>query len=170
MRGGGGSASLVAALFGPASGGAEHEMKLFAIAMLVAVWPSATREGGHDAGYGRQPEVGFYTGSQAPAAAAPTGDAARGKTLFDQTYRCYACHGFAGETGSPRLVPMSRSEESFTDFVRKPTRPAMPAFSDVPAKDLADVYAYLRSLRSTAPAAGSIPLLNDILKQIAAGR
>jgi hypothetical protein len=65
---------------------------------------------------------------------------------------------------------MSRTEESFTDFVRKPTRPAMPAFSDVPAKDLADVYAYLRSLRSTAPAAESIPLLNDILKQIAAGR
>jgi len=36
----------------------------------------------------------------------------------------------------------------------------------VPAKDLADVYAYLRSLRSTAPAAASIPLLNDILTQI----
>jgi mono/diheme cytochrome c family protein len=107
--------------------------------------------------------------AQAPAAA-PSGDAARGRTLFDQTYRCYACHGFAGETGSPRLVPMSRTEDSFTDFVRKPTRAAMPAFSDVPAKDLADVYAYLRSLRSTAPAAASIPLLNDILKQIAAGR
>ena len=113
-------------------------------------------------------EAGRY-GSQAPAAA-PSGDAKRGKTLFDQTYRCYACHGFAGETGSPRLVPMSRTEESFTDFVRKPPRPAMPAFSDVPAKDLADVYAYLRSLRSTAPAAASIPLLNDILQQIAAGR
>ena len=44
------------------------------------------------------------------------------------------------------------------------------AFSDVPAKDLADVYAYLRSLRSTAPAAASIPLLSDILQQIAARR
>src|SRR4029079_525746 len=95
------------------------------------------------------PEARLYV-SRAPAAA-PSGDAARGKTLFDQTYRCYACHGFAGETGSPRLVPMSRTEESFTDFVRKPPRPAMPAFSDVPAKDLMDVYAYLRSLRSTAP-------------------
>ena len=129
-------------------------MKLFAIVMLVAVWSAGPHQGG------------LYAGSQAPAAAAPTGDAARGKTLFDQTYKCYACHGFAGETGSPRLVPMARTEESFTDFVKKPARPAMPAFSDVPAKDLADIYSYLRSLRSTAPAAASIPLLNDILQQI----
>ena len=135
-------------------------MKVFAIVMLVVWSPGPPERHG-------PPESGFQAASQA---AAPTGDAARGRTLFDQTYRCYACHGFAGETGSPRLVPMSRTEESFADFVRKPTRPAMPAFSDVPAKDLADVYAYLRSLRSTAPAAASIPLLNDILQQIAAGR
>jgi mono/diheme cytochrome c family protein len=107
-------------------------------------------------------------GAQTPAA--PTGDAARGKTLFDQTYRCYACHGFAGETGSPRLAPMARSEDSFTAYVRKPATPGMPPFADVPAKDLADVYAYLRSLRSTAPAAASVPLLSDILQQIAARR
>jgi mono/diheme cytochrome c family protein len=111
-----------------------------------------------------RPAVGA---AQAPATA-PSGDARRGKTLFDETYRCYACHGYDGESGSPRLVPMSRTEDSFTDFVRKPARPAMPAFSDVPAKDLADVYAYLRSLRSTAPAAASIPLLNAILRDIAA--
>jgi mono/diheme cytochrome c family protein len=97
---------------------------------------------------------------------APTGDAKRGKTLFDQTYKCYACHGYEGETGSPRLVPMSRSEESFVSFVRKPTRPAMPAFADVAAKDLADLYAYLRSLHPAPPAADSIPLLKDILQQI----
>ena len=120
-------------------------MKTFAIVMFAAVLVSG----------------------QAPKDAVPTGNATRGKTLFDQTYRCYACHGYAGETGSPRLVPMSRTEESFVDFVRKPTRPAMPAFGDVSAQDLADVYAYLRSLRSTAPPAESIPLLRDILQQIA---
>jgi mono/diheme cytochrome c family protein len=103
---------------------------------------------------------------QAPPGAAPPGDAKRGKTLFDETYRCYACHGYAGETGSPRLVPMSRTEEAFVAFVRKPPRPAMPSFVDVPAQDLADVYAYLRSLRSTAPPAENIPLLRDILQQI----
>src|SRR4051794_19321322 len=75
-----------------------------------------------------------------PREVAATGDAKRGKTLFDQTYRCYACHGYAGETGSPRLVPMSRTEDAFVDFVRKPPRAAMPSFADVPAQDLADVY------------------------------
>jgi len=105
--------------------------------------------------------------AQSPQPAAPAGDPQRGKTLFDKTYRCYACHGYEGETGSPRLVPMTRSEESFVAFVQKPTRPAMPAFSDVSAKDLADVYAYLRSLHPAPPAADSIPLLKDILQQIA---
>jgi mono/diheme cytochrome c family protein len=106
-------------------------------------------------------------GAQAPQnAAAPTGDAKKGKTLFDQTYKCYACHGYAGETGSPRLVPMSRTEEAFVAFVRKPPRQAMPSFGDVAAPDLADIYAYLRSLRSTPQAAENIPLLRDILQQI----
>jgi mono/diheme cytochrome c family protein len=104
--------------------------------------------------------------AQAPREAASPGDATRGKMLFDQTYRCYACHGYAGETGSPRLVPMSRTEEAFVAFVRKPPRPAMPSFVDVPAQDLADVYAYLRSLRSAAPPVENIPLLRDILQRI----
>jgi len=120
-------------------------MKTFAIVMFAAVLVSG----------------------QAPREAALSGDAKRGKTLFDQTYRCYACHGYDGETGSPRLVPMSRTEEAFVAFVRKPPRQAMPSFADVAAQDLADVYAYLRSLRSTAPAAENIPLLRDILQQIA---
>src|SRR5262245_65536034 len=100
--------------------------------------------------------------AQAPREAASAGDAKRGKTLFDQTYRCYACHGYEGETGSPRLVPMARTEEAFVAFVRKPPRPAMPSFADVPAQDLADVYAYLKSLKSTATPAGNIPLLRDL--------
>ena len=105
-----------------------------------------------------------------PDGAAPSGDAKRGKTLFDQTYRCYACHGYEGETGSPRLVPMARSEESFLAFVRKPGTVAMPAFSDVAAKDLSDLYAYLRSLHPAPPAAQSIPLLRGILEQIGQAR
>jgi mono/diheme cytochrome c family protein len=103
-------------------------------------------------------------------AQAPSGDARRGKTLFDETYRCYACHGYEGETGSPRLVPMARSEESFLAFVRKPGTVAMPAFSDVPPKDLADLYAYLRSLHPTVPPAQNIPLLRGILEQIGQAR
>ena len=106
----------------------------------------------------------------APDPAAPAGDAKRGKTLFDQTYRCYACHGYEGETGSPRLVPMARSEESFVAFLRKPGTQAMPAFSDVAAKDLSDLYAYLKSLHPAPPAAQSIPLLRGILEQIGQAR
>src|SRR3954471_12777150 len=109
-------------------------------------------------------------GAQAAQDAAPTGDATRGRTLFDVTYKCYACHGYEGETGSPRLVPMSRSEEAFAAFVRKPPSQAMPSFADVSAKDLADVYAYLRSLHPSPPAAQSIPLLRDILEQIGQAR
>jgi mono/diheme cytochrome c family protein len=105
-----------------------------------------------------------------PEPAAPSGDAKRGKTLFDQTYRCYACHGYEGETGSPRLVPMARTEDAFLAYVRKPSTPGMPAFSDVAAKDLSDLYAYLRSLHPTPPAAQSIPLLRGILEQIGQAR
>ena len=122
-------------------------MKTLAIVMFAAVTVSA----------------------QAPPDATPSGEAKRGKTLFDQTYRCYACHGYEGETGSPRLVPMARTEESFLAYVRKGS-PAMPSFSDVAAKDLSDVYAYLRSLRPTPPAAQSIPLLREILEQIGKAR
>jgi mono/diheme cytochrome c family protein len=95
--------------------------------------------------------------------ARPTGDAAHGKTLFNDTYRCYACHGYDGQTGSPRLVPMPMAEEAFIAFLRKPSRETMPKFVDVPQRDLADVYAYIRSLPVAAPPAESIPLLKDVL-------
>ena len=95
----------------------------------------------------------------------PAGNAARGKMLYDKTLRCYACHGFDGQTGSPRLAPMPRSEESFITYLRKPATPGMPAFADVPRQDLVDVYAYIKSLRSDAPSADSIPLLRDLIQR-----
>ncbi len=102
--------------------------------------------------------------AQAPVAlAAPTGDATRGKVLFEQTLRCYACHGFDAQTGSPRLVPMVRSEEVFLAYVKKPATQGMPSFRDAADRDLADVYAYIRSIPRAAPAAESIPLLKSIL-------
>jgi mono/diheme cytochrome c family protein len=102
--------------------------------------------------------------AQAPATlAAPTGDATRGKVLFEQTLRCYACHGFDAQTGSPRLVPMVRPEEAFLAYVKKPATQGMPSFRDAADRDLADVYAYIRSIPRAAPAAESIPLLKTIL-------
>jgi mono/diheme cytochrome c family protein len=100
-----------------------------------------------------------------PAAplAAPTGNAQRGKTLFETRLRCYACHGFDGQTGSPRLVPMARTEDIFLAYVRKPATQGMPSFVGVPEADLRDVYAYIRTIPQAAPAADSVPLLKGIL-------
>jgi mono/diheme cytochrome c family protein len=93
----------------------------------------------------------------------PTGDAKRGQELFDKTYKCYACHGYDGQTGNPRLVPMTRTQEQFLAYVRKPATPQMPKFVDPPEKDLVDVYAYVRSIPVAAPPADSIPLLKGII-------
>src|SRR5215510_15294056 len=95
--------------------------------------------------------------------AAPTGNAQRGKTLFETSLRCYACHGFDGQTGSPRLVPMARAEDVFLAYVRKPATQGMPSFVAAPEADLRDVYAYVRSIPQAAPAADSVPLIKGIL-------
>jgi mono/diheme cytochrome c family protein len=98
---------------------------------------------------------------------APTGVAAgnvtRGKELYEKTLRCYACHGFDAQTGSPRLVPMNRTEELFLSYVRKPATPAMPSFADAQARDLVDVYAYIRSIPQAAPALDTLPILKGIV-------
>jgi len=102
--------------------------------------------------------------TQTPVSPGPaTGDAKRGKDLFDNTLRCYACHGFDAQTGSPRLVPMARSQEAFLAYVRKPGTPGMPSFADVPERDLADVYAYIRTIPRAASPVETIPLLKGIL-------
>ena len=103
--------------------------------------------------------------AQTPAAtlAAPTGNAQRGKVTFETTLRCFACHGYDGQTGSPRLVPMARAEDIFLAYVRKPATPGMPSFAAVPEQQLRDVYAYIRSIPQAAPAADSVPLIKSIL-------
>ena len=98
-------------------------------------------------------------------AARPAGDASRGKQLFEKTYRCYACHGYDAQTGSPRLVPMQMTEQAFVAFLRKPPREAMPRFADVPEQDLTAVYAYIKSIPVAAPPADSVPILRDVLQR-----
>jgi mono/diheme cytochrome c family protein len=102
----------------------------------------------------------------APAAAplaAPTGNAQRGKVLFETSLRCYACHGFDAQTGSPRLVPMSRPEDVFLAYVHKPATQGMPSFVAQPEADLRDVYAYIRSIPQGAPNADTVPLIKKVL-------
>jgi mono/diheme cytochrome c family protein len=115
------------------------------VALLTCPWPAASQ-------------------SQAPAAlAAPTGNAQRGKVIFETELRCFACHGYDGQTGSPRLVPMARSEDVFLAYVRKPATQGMPSFAAVSEQQLRDVYAYLRSIPQAAPAPDSVPLIKGIL-------
>ena len=95
--------------------------------------------------------------------AAPTGNAQRGKVLFETSLRCYACHGFDAQTGSPRLVPMSRAEDVFLTYVRKPATQGMPSFVAQPEADLRDVYAYIRSIPQAAPNADTVPLIKKVL-------
>ena len=102
--------------------------------------------------------------NQPAAQLAPaTGNAQRGKTLFETSLRCYACHGFDGQTGSPRLVPMARAEDVFLAYLRKPATQGMPSFVAIPEADLRDVYAYIRSIPQAAPNADSVPLLKGVL-------
>jgi mono/diheme cytochrome c family protein len=94
------------------------------------------------------------------------GNAAHGKELFLK-YSCYACHGFSGQNGpGARLVPMKIAQAGFIAYVRNPPRPnQMPSYSAkaAPDADMTDIYAYLKTLPDSAPAAKSIPLLNQIL-------
>jgi mono/diheme cytochrome c family protein len=119
--------------------------------------------------------VGFQliavAGAQ-PIGAPPgiSGNAERGKTLFTDVYRCAACHGSRGETGSPRLVPMKRSEAGFISYLRTPPTPLMPSYAQVPEPDLADIYAHLRSIQPDAPPLETIPLLEGVLKRIPKGK
>jgi mono/diheme cytochrome c family protein len=101
----------------------------------------------------------------APTLAAPTGNAQRGKVIYETTLRCFACHGYDGQTGSPRLVPMARAEDIFLAYVRKPATPGMPSFAATPEQDLRDAYAYIRSIPQAAPAADSVPLIKGILER-----
>lgn len=93
------------------------------------------------------------------------GDAARGKPLFADTFNCYACHGFDAQSGERRLVPLNYTQEGFITFVQNSPLPNMPAFPDASAQQLADIYAYIRTIPADAPAVGDVPLLRDILER-----
>jgi mono/diheme cytochrome c family protein len=93
------------------------------------------------------------------------GDAARGEPLFADTFNCYACHGFDGQSGERRLVPMNYTQEGFITFVQNSPLPNMPPFPDASAQQLADIYAYIRTIPADAPAVSDVPLLRDILER-----
>jgi ubiquinol-cytochrome c reductase cytochrome c subunit len=81
--------------------------------------------------------------------AAPSGDAANGKTLL-LADGCYQCHGTVGQgsrgTG-PRLAPKPLPFDAFAKQVREPVN-TMPPYTKMVLSDqqLADIYAYLNTV------------------------
>jgi ubiquinol-cytochrome c reductase cytochrome c subunit len=84
----------------------------------------------------------------------------KGKDLYLK-YSCWACHGYSGNGGGAvALVPMKMPLAGFTAFVRNP--PTMPPYTAKVLSDaqLADIWAYVRTLPESRPAK-DIPLLNE---------
>jgi mono/diheme cytochrome c family protein len=109
--------------------------------------------------------AGLPVAAQQQSTSNLVGDTGRGRTLFTTGYKCYACHGFDAQTGERRLVPMNYTQQGFITFVQNSPLPQMPAYPDMPAQSLADVYAYIRSIPTDAPDVGEIPLLSNILER-----
>src|SRR5258705_4638535 len=105
--------------------------------------------------------IAFFIGvahAQTPAA----GDAQKGKDLYLR-YSCYACHGYDGHGGAgARIVPLAMTATRFTAYVHNPRR--MPPYTDKVLSDaqLADLFAYIKSL-PVSPPADQIPLLSRIM-------
>ena len=97
--------------------------------------------------------------AQPPAAAA----AQQGRELYLK-YSCYACHSYDGHGGpGPRLVPLAMTAARFTAYVHNPRR--MPPYTDKVLSDaqLADLFAYIKSMPASPPA-DQIPLLKRIME------
>jgi len=101
--------------------------------------------------------------AQQSSEAAPAGNAQNGKKLFAAD-GCYECHGREGQgaaqTGAARIGPPQLSFEGFQSYVRAPKN-QMPPYSvkALPDQDLADIYAFLKSV-PMPPKGKDIPLLN----------
>ena len=106
---------------------------------------------------------GILMAMAAPAQAqnAPAGSAERGYPIYIQQM-CHNCHGTAGQGGGvagPRIAPNPFAWGAFARQVRAPRQAMVPYSSRVlPDQDLADVYAYIVSIKP-GPAAKDIPLL-----------
>jgi mono/diheme cytochrome c family protein len=101
--------------------------------------------------------------AHAIAGAQATPNAANGRRLFEKD-GCFQCHGYAGQGGrdGARLAATAMNAQAFARYVRRPFG-AMPAFTAkvLPDEELADIYAYLKSL-PIAAAAKDIPALSRV--------
>jgi mono/diheme cytochrome c family protein len=96
---------------------------------------------------------------------ASAGDAANGKTVY-LADGCFECHGRVGQGGAmngpaPILAQTKLPFEAFKEQLRNPVND-MPPYPDsiLSDKDLADMFAFLRSLPGPR-AAKDVPIIND---------
>jgi len=144
---------------------------MLALAALTIPLATLTAQNAGRGGGGR----GGAAVTNVPEPTSPvSGNAANGKQLF-YSYGCYACHGYNGETGARPFVGRwgnLSTEQSFLTFLRgranvAPLTPStsMPNFSEsvMPDKQAKDIYAYIRTFKSSAPELKDIPTLNTIV-------
>ncbi|MGA9882584.1 MAG: cytochrome c [Candidatus Acidiferrales bacterium] len=127
---------------------------IIALAAVIAIGLALTI-------FARPSDAAQATAPASKPKAAESATAARGKKLF-VSYGCYECHGRAAQGGiGPRLGPNPLPLAFIEKYVRNPTG-SMPPYTEktVSDKDLADIYAYLKSLPAP-PKEKDIPLLNQ---------
>ena len=99
--------------------------------------------------------------AQTPAAA-PPGNPQNGRKLFEN-YGCYQCHGREAQGGlgtGPRRGPQPIAVTAVQRYIRQPTGQMPPYTAKVVSdNDLADIYAFLQSVKQPPPVK-EIPLLN----------
>lgn len=104
----------------------------------------------------------WFTAAASAQQQAPAGSAERGHQAY-MKYMCYTCHGTIGHGADrgagPKLAPGMLPYPAFALQVRTP-RQDMPAYRKefVTDQELADMYAYLLTVKASA-AAKDIPLL-----------
>jgi len=150
-------------------------MKMKVLAVAIAMSSAAAILSAQGGGGGRGGGRGAQGPGNTPPPTSPvTGSATNGKALY-YSFGCYACHGYNGETGARAFVGRwgnLATEQAFLTFLRgranvAPVTPAtnMPNFSEnsMSDKQAKDIYAYIRTFKSTAPAEKDIPTLNAIV-------
>ena len=153
-------------------------MRKFSIAAAVAVGLTLpvvmlnAQDAGRGGGRGNATPAKLVPAPTSPV----TGNAVIGKQLY-YDFGCYACHGYNGETGARPFVGRwgnLGTEQAFLTFLRgranvAPLTPStnMPNFSQnsLSDKQAKDIYAYIRTFKSSAPAdVKGAPALNAIIE------
>jgi mono/diheme cytochrome c family protein len=91
----------------------------------------------------------------------PAANIENGKKQF-KAHGCASCHSYSGQGGAgARLAQNPISFQAFVSYVRKPKGSMPPFGNQVTETELADIYAFLKSV-PPSPDPKSIPLLNQI--------